>query len=77
MTIFGLSARVSITSGEVREVENELETALVEQLEVRVETTLVLFGLELGTHIEIQFQIPVAGILTRVQISMDSRILSL
>ena len=64
MSVFALAVRVLITSVEVREVENELETALVGQSEVRVETTLVLFELDSGTHIEIQLQIPVVGILT-------------
>jgi hypothetical protein len=77
MMTFGLAVRVSITSAEVREVENELEAERVRQLEVRVETTLVLFESDLGTHIEIHLQIPVAGILIWVQISMDSTVLSL
>lgn len=76
-TIPGLAIRVSVTSVEVGEMEEQLEIELVKQIEVRVEMMLVLLSPELEMDIEIQFQIPPVAILFQLPILMESQVLFL
>lgn len=77
MTIPVLAVRVSVTSVEVGEMDEELEIELAKQLEVRAEMTLVLLLSDLEMDIEIQFQIPLVAILFRLLILMESQVLFL